>query len=131
MRQRPGAAELERLAEAITRDNPLPQDPKSRSYDQRMALKALSIAAYDREHGIADLIEEINLFTALHGEEITEAAGSDDEARTAALNRRLAGEIRAGMYDEPPPSLIALLMAQVRARLARSNLKYLKATLGE
>jgi len=131
MRQRPDAAELERLAEAILRDSPLPQDPKSRSYDQRMAVKALSIAAHDREHDTADLIEEIDLFAALYDEEITEAAGVDDNQRIAALNRRLAGEIRTGMYDQPPPSLIALLMAQVRARLARSNPKYLKATLGD
>jgi hypothetical protein len=130
MRQRPGAAELERLAEAILRDDPLPDDPNSRSYEQRMALKALSIAAHDRDHDTADLIEEIDLFAALYGEEITNEVGSEDAARIVALSRRLAGEIRTGMYDEPPPSLMALLMAQVRARLARSNPKYLKATLG-
>ncbi len=129
MRQRPDAAELERLAEAILRDNPLADDPKARSYNQRMAVKALSIAAYDRDLGAAGLVEELELLTALYGEEITETGGSDDAARIAVLNRRLAAEIRTGMYDEPPRSLIALLMAQVRARLARSNPKYLKATL--
>lgn len=131
MRQRPDAAELERLADAILRDAPLPGDPKDRSYEQRMALKAQSIAAYDREHGAAGMEEEIELFAAFYGEQIVKKAGDDDKIRIAALNRRLAGEIRVGVWDETPPALIALLMGQVRARLARSNPRYLEATLGE
>jgi hypothetical protein len=118
MRQRPDAAELERLAEAILREHPLPDDPKARSYDQRMALKALSIAAYDRERGAGDMVSEIDLFATLHGADAVDAV-------------RLADEIRGGNWDEAPPALIALFMAQVSARLARSNPKYLKATLGE
>jgi len=131
MRHRPDAAELERLAGVILRDNPLPDNPKARSYEQRMALKAQSIAAYDREHEAADLAEEIDLFAALYGEEIMKADGYDDEARIAAQNLVLATDIRVGLWDEAPPALTALLMHQVRARLARSNPKYLKATLDE
>jgi hypothetical protein len=131
MRQRPDAGELERLAEAILRDNPLPEDPKDRRYDQRMALKALSIAAHDREYGAADLVEEIDLFTALYGEEVTKASSHDDKALIGALNLVLVDQIRAGIWDEEPNALVVLLMAQVRARLARSNPKYLKATLDE
>lgn len=131
MRQRPDAAGLERLADAILRDAPLPDDPKARSYEQRMALKALSIAAYDRDHGAADIAEEIDLFTALYGEELMKRGGHDDKGWIATLNCVLATQIRVGELDEAPPALIALLMAQVRARLARSNPRYLKATLGE
>ena len=131
MKQRPGAAELERLAEAILRDAPLPDDPKVRSYEQRMAMKARAIAAYDRDRGAADIAEEIDLFTALYGEDAVAQARGDGEARLEALNRGLAAEIRAGKWDEAPPALIALLMGQVRARLARSNPRYLKAALGE
>jgi hypothetical protein len=131
MRQRLNAPGLERLAEGILREHPLPDDPKDRSYEQRMALKALSIAAYDRDHGATDMAEEIDLFTALYGEEITKRGGYDDKVRIGALNGVLAIDIRVGRWDEAPPALIALLMAQVRARLARSNPKYLKATLGE
>ena len=123
MRQRPGMAELERLAEAILRDAPLPEDRKSLSYDQRMALKAQFIAAYDRDHGAADMEEEIKLFTALYPE--------DAEGSVEILNRRLATEIRAGKWDESPSALITLLMQQVRARLVRTNPRYLKSTLGE
>jgi hypothetical protein len=131
MRQRLNAPGLERLAEAILREHPLPDDPKARSYEQRMALKALSIAAYDRELGAAGMAEEIELFTALYGEEVTKRGGWDDKVRIAALNGVLAIDIRVGAWDEAPPALIALLMAQVRARLAQSNPRYLKATLGE
>jgi hypothetical protein len=123
MRQRPDTAELERLAEAILRDTPLPDDRQDRTYEQRMALKAQSIAAHDRENGVADMEEEIALFAVLYGE--------DAEARVETLNRRLATEIRAGVWDEAPPALNALLMQQVRARLVRTNPRYLKATLGE
>jgi len=129
MRQRPGADELERLA-AMTLDNkPLPEDPKARSYEQRLAAKALSIAAYDREHGTADRAEELRLFEALWGAEEIAAAAGDDEGRIAALNRRLAAEIRAGKWDDAPTALTALLMAQQCARLARTNPKYLKARM--
>ncbi len=131
MRQRPDTAELERLAEAILRDAPLPDDPKARSYEQRMALKALSIAAYDWDHGAAGMVSEIDLFTTLYGADAVEEAEGNAGARIEALNRRLAAEVRAGKWDEAPPVLIALLMQQVRARLVRTNPRYLKATLGE
>ena len=127
MRQRPDAIELERLAAAILREAPLPADTRALSLDQRMALKAQSIAAYDRAHGASDIKEELELFAALGAGD----ADGNDVAQVDALNRRLAAEIRAGHWDRPPPALIALLMGQVRARLARSNPKYLKATLGE
>ena len=131
MRQRPDTAELERLAEAILREHPLPDDPKARSYEQRMARKALSIADYDREHGEAGKEEELTLFTTLYGVDAVEGVEGNDEARIEALNRRLAPEIRACKWDKAPPVLTALLMQQVRARLVRTNPRYLKATLGE
>lgn len=129
MRQRPDGHELERLATALLGDASLPEDRKARSYDQRLAAKALSIAAYDSVHAAADMSEELSLFAALWDAEAVDAAGGDDEARIAALNRRLAEEIRAGEWDAAPAALRTLLMAQVRARLARTNPKYLEARL--
>lgn len=131
MRQRPGAQELERLAAGILGDAPLPDEPKGRSYEQRMAAKALAIAGYDRTHGGADRDEELRLFGELWGEATVEGAGDDDDGRIAALNRRLAREIRAGLWDAAPPALVILLTAQVRARLARTNPKYLRARMPE
>jgi hypothetical protein len=123
MRQQPGPDELARLAAAILGDDKLPEDRSARSYEQRLAAKALSIAAYDREHAAVDRGEELADTVA--------AAASDDETRIAALNRRLATEIRAGDWDEPTDALKTLLMAQTRARLARTNPKYLKARLSK
>ncbi len=126
MKQRPGAAGLEQLAEAILREHPLADDPKNRSYEQRMALKALSIAAYDREHGAVDMAEEFDLFSKLYPKEIVESSSADDAVRIGALNLVLATDIRVGMWDDAPDALWNLLMAQTRARLRRVNPKYLK-----
>lgn len=131
MRQRPGSGELERLANDILRAAPLPVDPSARSYEQRMALKALSIAGFDRQHGTADMDEEIELLAALYGEEALKRAGHDDEVRIRALNMVLVDQIRTGIWDETPPVLIDLLVKQVRTRLARVNPKYLAAREGE
>jgi hypothetical protein len=131
MRQQPGPDELARLAAAILGDDKLPEDRSARSYEQRLAAKALSIAAYDREHAAVDRGEELRLFGTLWSADTVAAAASDDETRIAALNRRLATEIRAGDWDEPTDALKTLLMAQTRARLARTNPKYLKARLSE
>ena len=131
MRQRPGPDELDRLAAAILGDDPLPDDPKARSYEQRLAAKAQAISVYDREHGAADIAEELRLFEAMWGRAEVEASGPDDEDRLATLNRRLAAEIRSGDWHAAPDALRALLMQQVRARLARTNPKYLKARMPE
>ncbi len=123
MRQRPDAAEFDRLADKILGEAPLPEDRHALSYDQRMALKARSIADFDRARGNTDIDEELALFAILYD---GEAGASVEE-----LNRRLAGEIRAGQWDDAPAALQALLIQQVSARLERSNPKYLKAMLGE
>jgi len=129
MRQRPGPDDLEQLAAAILGDDPLPRDAKAHSYEQRLAAKALAVAGYDRAHGAADQAEELRLFTALWDDAAVDTAGRDDESRIAALNRRLAAEIRAGDWDAAPDALRELLAGQVRARLARTNPKYLKARM--
>lgn len=123
MRQRPDAAEFDRLADRILGEAPLPEDRKALSYDQRMALKARSIAEFDRARGNTDIDEELALFAMLYD--------GESGASVEELNRRLAGEIRAGKWDDAPAALQALLIQQVSARLERSNPKYLKAMLGE
>lgn len=131
MRQRPDARELELLAAAILGSEGPPPESKAHNYMQRLAAKALAVATYDRKHSAADRAEELRLFTELVGAAKVAAAGSDDDGRIAALNRRLAGQIRRGRWDNAPPALHALLMEQVRARLARTNPKYLKARMPE
>ena len=130
MKQRPDRGALERLAGEILRDDPLAEDGQARGYKQRLAVKALSIAAWDREHGAAGMAEEIDLFTKLYGEEIVESGCDDDKVRVASLNLLLAGDIRVGIWDEAPGALWNLLMAQTRARLRRVNPRYLKSREG-
>ena len=74
MRQRPGPEELERLAASVLEDHPLPEDPRARSYEQRLAAKALSVAEHDREHAGADRAEELRLFAALWGADMVDEA---------------------------------------------------------
>ena len=123
MRQRPDATEFNRLADKILAKAPLPEDRKAWSYDQRMAMKARLIAEFDRARGNTDVEEELALFAILYDGESGESVEE--------LNRRLAGEIRAGKWDDAPAALQALLIQQVSARLERSNPKYLKAMLGD
>ena len=129
MRQRPDADELLRLADAMPAGAPLPADPKARSYEQRLAAKARAIAEYDSTYGEVDMAREIACFAALYGAGAVREIGTDDDARIAALSRRLAAEIRAGDWDAAPDALRALLKAQVLARISRVNPKYLKARL--
>lgn len=129
MRQRPDARELLRLADAMLGGEPMPADPRARSYEQRLAAKARTIADYDATYGEADMAQEIVCLIELYGKETVQQAGSDDEARIAALNRRLADEIRAGDWDSAPVELRDLLKAQVLARIQRTNPKYLKSRL--
>ncbi len=128
MRQRPDAGALERLAGEIVRDKPLPENPRARSYEQRMAAKALSIARYDRARGESDMVEELRLFEELYG--VGDAVAASDTDHLGARNRRLAVEVRKGRWDDAPGTLWALLMAQTRARLRRVNPKYLKSRNG-
>jgi hypothetical protein len=130
VRQRPDAQELERLADEILQDTPLPDDPRARTYEQRMALKSRSIADYDRVYGAADTELELSLFAELYGADMVERA-ADDTANLRSLNRQLAAEIRRGQWDRERGRLVPLLMEQVRARLARTNPKYLNARLGK
>lgn len=131
MRQRPDPEELERLADEILGAAPLPEDSKALTYEQRMALKARSVAKRAREQDEADISAELDALSALYGADAALAADSGDDARIMRLNRRLAREIRSGQWDEAPSALTSLLMLQVRARLARSNPKYLAAVLGK
>ncbi len=127
MKQRMGAANLIGMAKDILQENPLPDDSKNYNYQQRMALKALSIAVWDREQGAADRAEEFDLFGKLYPKEIVESRSADDNVHIGALNLVLATDIRVGMWDQAPPALWNLLMAQTRARLRRVNPKYLNA----
>ncbi len=117
MKQRPDADELLELARRALRGD----ESAGTSYAARMAANARAIAQRGIATGEADASAERALFEKLYG-----AKGVAD-AGLADLNRRLAAEIRGGEWDAAPDALRALLKAQVRARIARVNPKYLAA----
>jgi hypothetical protein len=88
----------------------------------------MAIAARELAAGDADLREELAMLTELYGEKIVAESGSGPEEKVAALNRRLAKDIRNGEMDGAcAQGVRALLRAQVIARLRISNPKHLTA----
>ncbi len=117
MKQRPDADELLELARRALRGD----QSAGTSYAARMAANARAIAQRGIETGEADASAERALFEKLYGAKDAADAGLAD------LNRRLAAEIRGGEWDAGGGELDKLLLEQTRARLRRSNPKYLKA----
>lgn len=114
---RPDARDLLRTAMAVFKDDLLPEIPERRKLDALMVLNVLGIA----ERALAD-------------------DGADEAARAERLRRlgysdagALARAIREGAFDDPADAarLHAELTADVRARLALSNPKYLAAADAE
>lgn len=125
MRQRPDTAALLRAARQALLDEVVPQLSSRAKYAALMVASAMATAGRDLDSGQAPAGEELALFRALYGAEAVAAAGDDPDAALLALNRRLAKEIREGKWDGIPDGLKALLIGQVRLRLARTNPKYL------
>lgn len=117
MKQRPDADELLELARRALRGD----QSAGTSYTARMAANARAIAQRGIATGEADASAERALFEKLYGAKDAADAGLAD------LNRRLAAEIRGGEWDAGGGELDKLLLEQTRARLRRSNPKYLKA----
>lgn len=128
MRNSPDAAELLRVARETLLNELLDALPEDRHYAMRMAANALAMAAREAATGEADLVKELRLLAELYGEEAVQAAGSNLRERIAKMNKRFAADIRDGIFDGAcAQGVQALLMDQVRARLAISNPKYLEA----
>lgn len=126
MRDRPSAAELLQIARETLLRELLSQFPETRRYTALMVANAIAIAARETETRDADLQQALGQLAALYGEAIAAHAGEAAEAQLARLNARLAGDIRAGVFDDDP-KIAALLLEDVCARLRVSNPKYLKA----
>jgi hypothetical protein len=128
MRHNPNAAGLLHIARE-TLLNELPElPPEERRYTMRMAANALAIAAREAETADADLVEELRLLSELYGDDQVQGAGTNLHERIAKMNKRFATDIRDGIFDGAcTRGVQALLMDQVRARLAISNPGYLDA----
>ena len=128
MRNSPDAAALLRIARDTLLNELLDALPEERHYAIRMAANALAMAAREAETGEADLVKELRLLGELYGEDVVQAAGANLHERIAKMNKRFARDIRDGIFDGAcAQGVQALLMDQVRARLAISNPGYLEA----
>lgn len=128
MRNKPDAAGLLHIARETLLNDLLELLPEERRYAMRMAANALAIAARETEVGDADLVDELRLLSELYGEDVVQEAGATLPERSAKMNKRFARDIRDGIFDGAcAQGVRALLMDQVRARLAISNPAYLKA----
>jgi uncharacterized protein DUF6285 len=107
MRDRPDGPTLAALAVALAAHE-----------DRALVERARAIAARERAAGEAPLEACRGALVALYG-----------EAELGPLLRRLADDIRAGLYDAPGPQRDAvghLLWAMTRQKLAESNPDYLR-----
>jgi hypothetical protein len=122
MAERPAAAELLALARETLLRELADAVPAEKRYSLLMVANAMAVAAREIEGGDRrdrDALAELHRFYGGPDE-----AGGTVEARRAALERRLAQDIRRGAFDGDD-SLRKLLLDQVRARLAVSNPKAL------
>ena len=73
---------------------------------------------------------ELRQLVELYGEEVVRQSGADDDARHAAMERRLADDIRDGVLDGAcAAGLRVLLRERAKGRLAISNPRYLDRAL--
>lgn len=128
MRHNPNAAGLLHIARETLLNELLELPPEERRYIMRLAANALAIAAREAETADADLVEELRLLSELYGDDQVQGAGSNLHERIAKMNKRFARDIRDGVFDGAcARGVQALLMDQVRARLAISNPSYFEA----
>ncbi|MCP5151042.1 MAG: hypothetical protein H6983_06690 [Ectothiorhodospiraceae bacterium] len=130
MHPRPDAPALLDVArETLLDEETLAAVPDAVRYRLRMAANAMAIAAREVRAGDADVERHLALLGDLYGADVVEAAGRTPAERASAMQRRLARDIRDGVLDGAcAPGVRALLLEQVRRRLAVSNPRHLRAS---
>ena len=128
MNNLPEGADLLRIARETLLGELKPLVPEHARYTLAMIANAMAIAARELEAGASPAREALARLDRIYGEPARELHG---EALANALKereRRLAGDIRNGRFDEGAghDAVVAHLKASVAARLAISNPKYLK-----
>lgn len=128
MNNAPDGAELLRVAQKVLRERLLTGISKAQRYEALMVANAMAIAARELEAGDSDLREELRMLAQLYGDTTVAESGNSVKEKVAALNKRLAKDIRSGVMDGAcAQGVRAVLKSQVTARLRVSNPKYLKA----
>jgi len=119
MRDRPTGPDLLDTARQVFKDRLLPALPRELTYEALMVLNAMGIAQRQAATGGAPEEAARARLVALYG----------DDAPLAALERRLAADIRTGRFDPGAAQADAVfdhLWATTRAKAAESAPKALK-----
>lgn len=126
---RPDAIMLLDAARRHLLEELLPLLPDERRLDVLMIANAMGIAGREAQAGGAALRAALSRLAAIYEEAVPDAL-SEEEARAllSRFNRRLAEDIRAGVFDSGPKRavLLAHLEATTRARVAITNPKVLE-----
>jgi hypothetical protein len=126
MRDKPGGAELLKLARRILRQQLLQHIPPEDKYSALMVANAMVIAARQMEFGDAIERQELDRVAQITGEE---TQGDDVQSSLQDCYRRLSRDIRAG--DVVPATahydaIYELLYDQAKQKVLESNPGYLK-----
>ncbi|MGQ0751639.1 MAG: DUF6285 domain-containing protein [Betaproteobacteria bacterium] len=125
MKNRPYAPDLLAIAREAFNTEILPAVPDDKRYTALMIANALAIARREMEAGEESAQSELARLRSLFGESAREVHGLELHFALADCNRRLAGDIRAGRYDDERAALLAHLRRTVEEKLAISNPKAL------
>lgn len=125
MRSRPNAAELLEAAEQTLSGEVTPDLTSRQRYNVALITSAIGIVRRELTGGLSAWPNELDALQSLYGRE----QGKSPEAVLSRLNRRLAGDFRAGVYDEKGrarKNALKLMREDVLARLAEDNPRYEK-----
>ncbi|HYC47346.1 MAG TPA: DUF6285 domain-containing protein [Burkholderiales bacterium] len=129
MNNLPEGPDLLRIArEALVNELKPLLDGEAR-YTVAMIANAMAIAAREAEAGETRVTEALARLTTIYGDPPRELHGAALRAAVREYERRLAADIRAGMFGgdgDRQRAVLEHLRASVNARLAVSNPKYLR-----
>lgn len=129
MNNLPGAPDLLRIARETLLSKLRPLLPGDARYTLAMVANAMAIAAREAEAGDGPAAAALARLDALYARPSRSLTGSALHQALADCDRRLAADIRTGVFDEHDArhrALLAHLHATVAARLGISNPKSLE-----
>lgn len=125
MRSRPNAVELLEIAERTLADEVATDMSKRQRYNVALITSAMGIARRELAGGLSAWDGELDTLHALYGADPLESP----ETALSRLNRKLAADFRAGVYDRKgreQKAALNLLCQDVLARLDEDNPRYEK-----
>ncbi|HJN24927.1 MAG TPA: DUF6285 domain-containing protein [Rhodospirillales bacterium] len=128
MRDKPGGAELLKLARKILREQLLEHIPAQKKYSALMVANTMAIAARQFEFGDARERDELSRIAAILGEKIDPASSTEVQTALETCYRKLSADIREGKVGPGSANFEAvseLLHDQAKQKVRESNPGYL------